>query len=66
MAPGFENPIYGTVPAPLAGSEWDAARTQAIKPLGQGATTGYRVAASKLVAPLTDTPNRWYPKRPRS
>ena len=58
LAPGLENPIYGTVPAKLTGAEWDAARAQSIRPLGMGATTGYRVAASKLVAPLTDTPER--------
>lgn len=58
LAPGFETPIYGTIAAPLQGSEWDAARTQAIAPLGKGATTGYRVAATRLVAPLTDTPER--------
>jgi murein DD-endopeptidase MepM/ murein hydrolase activator NlpD len=58
LAPGLENPIYGTVPAPLKGAEWDAARAQAIRPLGQGATTGYRVAATRLVAPLADTPER--------
>lgn len=58
LAPGLENPIYGSVPAPLKGAEWDAAQAQAIKPLGQGATTGYRMAATRLVAPLTDTPER--------
>ncbi|UZK64996.1 M23 family metallopeptidase [Sphingomonas sp. M1-B02] len=58
LAPGFETPIYGTIAAPLTGSEWDAARAQAIRPLGQGGTTGYRVAATRLVAPLTDTPER--------
>ncbi len=58
LAPGFENPIYGTVPAPLSGAEWDAAQAQAIKPLGQGGATGYRVAATSLVSPLTDTPER--------
>jgi murein DD-endopeptidase MepM/ murein hydrolase activator NlpD len=58
LAPGFENPIYGSVPAPLSGAEWDAAQAQAIKPLGMGGTTGVRLAATKLVAPLTDTPER--------
>ncbi|MBX3563072.1 MAG: M23 family metallopeptidase [Sphingomonas sp.] len=58
LAPGFENPIYGTVPPKMTGAEFDATRAQSILPLGQGATTGYRVAASKLVAPLTDTPER--------
>lgn len=58
MAPGFETPIYGTVAPALSGTEWDAARAQAITPLAQGATTGYRIAATRLVAPLTDTPER--------
>jgi murein DD-endopeptidase MepM/ murein hydrolase activator NlpD len=58
MAPGFETPIYGTVAPVLTGSELDAARAQAITPLARGATTGYRVAATSLVAPLTDTPER--------
>jgi len=58
LSPGFETPIYGTVPAPLRGAERDAARAQAIRPLAQGATTGQRLAATGLVAPLTDTPER--------
>jgi murein DD-endopeptidase MepM/ murein hydrolase activator NlpD len=58
MAPGFETPIYGTVAPALTGAEWDAARAQAITPFAQGATTGYRVAATRLVSPLTDTPER--------
>ena len=58
LAPGFENPIYGTVPAPLSGAEFDATQAQAIKPLGMGSGTGARVAATGLVAPLTDTPER--------
>jgi murein DD-endopeptidase MepM/ murein hydrolase activator NlpD len=58
LAPGFENPIYGTVPPKLTGTDWDATRAQSIQPLAMGATTGYRVAASRLVTPLTDTPER--------
>lgn len=58
LAPGFENPIYGTVPAPLSGAEFDATQAQAIKPLGMGSGTGTRVAATGLVAPLSDTPER--------
>ncbi|MBO9621747.1 MAG: M23 family metallopeptidase [Sphingomonas sp.] len=58
LAPGFETPIYGTVPAPLTGAERDASRAQAIKPLALGATTGRRMAATSLVAPLADTPER--------
>lgn len=58
MAPGFETPIYGTVAPALTGAEYDAARAQAIAPLAKGGTTGYRVAATRLVSPLTDTPER--------
>lgn len=58
LAPGFETPIYGTIAPPLTGSEWDAARAQAIAPLAKGATTGTRMAATRLVAPLADTPER--------
>ncbi|AQR74470.1 M23 family metallopeptidase [Sphingomonas sp. LM7] len=58
MAPGLETPIYGTVAPALTGVEWDAAHAQAIAPLSKGGTTGYRVAATRLVAPLTDTPER--------
>ncbi len=58
LAPGFENPIYGTVPPKMTGAQFDATRAQSIRPLGMGGTTGYRVAASRLVTPLTDTPER--------
>lgn len=58
MAPGLENPIYGSVPSALSGSEWEAARAQSIAPLAQGSTSGYHMAATSLVAPLTDTPER--------
>ena len=58
LAPGIENPIYGAVPAPLSGAEFDATQAQAIKPLGMGSGTGVRVAATGLVSPLTDTPER--------
>ncbi|WP_161956853.1 M23 family metallopeptidase [Sphingosinithalassobacter portus] len=58
MAPGLENPIYGYVPPALQGQEWEAARVQAITPLADGAKTGYNMAPTGLVAPLTDTPER--------
>ena len=58
MSPGFENPIYGFAPAAMQGKDLDAARAQAIAPLGKGATTGYHMAANKMVAPLSDTPER--------
>ncbi|QIG81630.1 M23 family metallopeptidase [Stakelama tenebrarum] len=58
MAPGLEDPIYGYVPPALQGEEWEAARVQAISPLADGAKTGYDMAATGLVAPLADTPER--------
>ena len=57
LAPGFK-PLIGTVPPPLAGAEWDETRAQGIAPLGQGATTGRRMAANDLVAPLAEVPER--------
>jgi murein DD-endopeptidase MepM/ murein hydrolase activator NlpD len=58
LSPGFENPIYGYVPPALQGSDWEAAKAQAITPLARGAVTGTHMAATGLVSPLTDTPER--------
>lgn len=59
LSPGFENPIYGYVPPAVDGSKWDAGKPQAFAPIADGARTGARrVAATSLVAPLTDTPER--------
>ncbi|MFZ5748538.1 MAG: M23 family metallopeptidase [Pseudomonadota bacterium] len=58
LSPGFERPIFGYVPPALTGGAWEAAREQAIAPLAAGATTGHRAAATALVAPLADTPER--------
>lgn len=58
LAPGFERPIYGAVPAALTGNDAAIARAQAIAPLAMGGKTGTRLAATSLVAPLTDTPER--------
>jgi len=58
LSPGFENPIYGYVPPALHGKELDAARSQAIAPLSKGGITGFHMAATNLVAPLSDTPER--------
>jgi len=57
LAPGFK-PIYGDVPAPLAGAESDEARAQAIAPLALGSDTGRRMAAGDLVVPLAEAPER--------
>ncbi|MCP3730382.1 M23 family metallopeptidase [Sphingomonas sp. MG17] len=58
LSPGFERPIYGAVPPALTGNDAAIAQAQAIAPLGQGSKTGTRLAATALVTPLTDTPER--------
>jgi murein DD-endopeptidase MepM/ murein hydrolase activator NlpD len=58
LSPGFESPIYGYVPPALQGNDWEAAKAQAIAPLNKGGGTGYHLAATPLVAKLTDTPER--------
>ncbi len=58
MSPGFDRPIIGAAPAALEGSAWDAARTQSIAPLSLGGMTGRHVAATDLVRPLAETPER--------
>ena len=57
LAPGL-HPLPGAVPAPLAGEEREDARAQGIAPLGLGANTGRRMAATDLVVPLTQAPER--------
>ena len=57
LAPGFK-PLVGSVPARLAGAEWEETRAQGIAPLAQGATTGRRMAANDFVAPLANVPER--------
>ena len=58
ISPGLDQPLPGLAPAPLSGSEWEEARTQAISPLALGASTGRRLAANDLVRPLAETPER--------
>ena len=58
LSPGLPRAIPGTVPAPLADDEYEAARTQSIAPLALGASTGRRMAANDLVRPLAETPER--------
>nr|WP_302675588.1 M23 family metallopeptidase [Sphingomonas faeni] len=57
LSPGMR-PLVGTVPTPLAGAEWEETRAQGISPLAQGATTGRRMGANDLVAPLAEVPER--------
>jgi len=58
LSPGFERPIYGSVPGTPRGVDADIARAQAIAPLALGGRTGTRLAPTALVTPLTDTPER--------
>ena len=39
LAPGLENPIYGTVPPKMTGAEFDATLAQSIRPLGDRKST---------------------------
>ncbi|MFL9840381.1 peptidoglycan DD-metalloendopeptidase family protein [Sphingomonas sp. ST-64] len=57
LSPGFERPIYGSIPTAKAAGA-DLMRAQAIAPLDKGAATGARLGATRLVANLTDTPER--------
>lgn len=58
LSPGLNRTIPGSVAPALAGSEWDEARAQSIAPLAWGGSTGRRMAANDLVAPLAETPER--------
>ncbi len=57
LAPGVR-PLIGTVPAPLAGADAEAAKAQGIAPLGLGSGTGRVAAATEFVRPLTEVPER--------
>lgn len=58
LSPGFNRTIVGNVPPALTGQDWEEARTQSIAPLALGGTTGRRMAATDLVRPLAETPER--------
>jgi murein DD-endopeptidase MepM/ murein hydrolase activator NlpD len=58
LSPGLGRTIIGDVPAPLAGQQWDEARAQSIGPLAWGGNTGQHMAATDLVAPLAEAPER--------
>jgi murein DD-endopeptidase MepM/ murein hydrolase activator NlpD len=57
FAPGID-PFVGRAPAPLPDAQWEEARALTIAPLAYGADTGRRMAATDVVAPLADTPER--------
>ncbi|MBS0285469.1 MAG: M23 family metallopeptidase [Proteobacteria bacterium] len=56
-APGLR-PVPGFVAAPITGAAWEEARPLAIAPLALGGGTGRRMAATDLVRPLAETPER--------
>lgn len=57
LAPDLE-PVSFTPEAPMSSAQYEQARALAIAPLGLGADTGHRLAATNLVEPLSDTPER--------
>ena len=57
MAPDLK-PIRFAAEAPMSGAQYDQAHALAIAPLGLGADTGHRLAATSAVEPLSDTPER--------
>ncbi|WP_340314856.1 peptidoglycan DD-metalloendopeptidase family protein [Rhizorhabdus argentea] len=57
MTPTFKQISFATE-APMSAGHYDQARAMAIAPLGLGADTGRRLAATSAVEPLTDTPER--------
>ena len=58
LSPGFDRPVIGATPPPLAGDAWEEARTQSIAPLAWGGDSGRRMAATDLVRPLAEPPER--------
>jgi murein DD-endopeptidase MepM/ murein hydrolase activator NlpD len=57
FAPGLPS-LPGATDAPLSAAQWDEARALSISPLAYGADTGRRMAATEVVEPLVDTPER--------
>jgi murein DD-endopeptidase MepM/ murein hydrolase activator NlpD len=58
LSPGIDRPLTGAVPAPLTGAALEEARAGTIAPLALGADTGRRMAATELVMPLAQAPER--------
>jgi murein DD-endopeptidase MepM/ murein hydrolase activator NlpD len=51
-------PLPGTAETPLPEAQWEEARALAIAPLAYGGDTGRRMAATDVVEPLAETPER--------
>ena len=58
LAPPVGQPLTGAAPARLDEAAWEEARAGAVAPLALGADTGRRMAASDLVRPLAEAPER--------
>jgi murein DD-endopeptidase MepM/ murein hydrolase activator NlpD len=58
LGPSLNRPVLAPAPAPLTGEAAEQARAQSISPLAYGADTGSRMAASDLVRPLGEAPER--------
>ncbi len=56
LSPGGET--EAPVPAPLSDAQWEEARALSYAPLAFGGDTGRRMAATKAVEALTETPER--------
>jgi murein DD-endopeptidase MepM/ murein hydrolase activator NlpD len=57
FAPTFDA-IPAASPAPLGEAQWEEARALSISPLALGGDTGRRMAATDVVVPLAETPER--------
>ena len=58
LSPGFDRALPGIAPAPASQEAWEQARSTSITPLAFGAESGHRMAATDLVRPLGEAPER--------
>ncbi|GAO39915.1 peptidase M23 family protein [Sphingomonas changbaiensis NBRC 104936] len=58
LSPGLNRPLPGAVPAASTADQWDQVRAQSISPLAYGADSGRHMAATDLVRPLAEAPER--------
>ena len=58
LSPGLNRPLPGAAPAASNADEWDQVRAQSIAPLAYGADSGRHMAATDLVRPLAEAPER--------
>lgn len=58
LSPGLSRTIMGAPAPEMTADQWERGRAQTIAPLAWGGDTGRRMAATDLVAPLAETPER--------